>query len=86
MRWRNNNIRETPQRNGRDTTSLDGIITRGRTWTGSYQVNSDCTGSLNASNNSGTGSEDFVITNGGNDVQFIESDSGTNITGSAKRQ
>jgi hypothetical protein len=72
---------------GKDTFSFDGSIVRGRTYTGTYTVNSDCTGSLTLTDPAnGTINADFVITNNANELQLVASDNGTNITGSAKRQ
>jgi hypothetical protein len=72
--------------NGHDTISVDGTVTRGRTYVGSYQVNSDCTGSITLGNSTGSATADFVVTNGGNEIQFIQSNPGANVTGFAKRQ
>jgi hypothetical protein len=72
---------------GKDTFSFDGSIVRGRTYTGTYTVNSDCTGSITLSDPTNvTINADFVITNNGNELQLVESDRGSNISGSAKRQ
>lgn len=72
---------------GKDTFSFDGSILRGRTYTGTYTVNSDCTGSITLSDPiNGTIDADFVIVNNGNELQLVAYDNGTNITGSAKRQ
>src|SRR5260370_742853 len=73
--------------NGKDTFSFDGSIVRGRTYTGTYTVNSDCTGSITLSDpTNGTINADVVITNDGNELQLVAYDNGSNITGSAKRQ
>jgi hypothetical protein len=72
--------------NGHDTISVDGSVTRGRSYAGSYQVNSDCTGSITLGNTTGSATADFVVTNGGNEIQFIQSNPGSNVTGFAKRQ
>ncbi len=51
--------------------------------TGTYSVNSDCTGSMNV----GTSlTEDFTIVNGGQEVEFIVSTPGRVMLGSLKKQ
>ncbi|HEV2381606.1 MAG TPA: hypothetical protein VG206_17660 [Terriglobia bacterium] len=51
---------------------------------GTYTVNSDCTGAAHFAD---TGSQvSFVVTANGQQVDFIESDAGTVISGTAKRQ
>jgi hypothetical protein len=68
-----------------DTLSAAGTILR-RTITGSYAVNPNCTGSGQFTDNFGlTVHLDFVITNRGDEFQFIQTDPGTVFTGAAKR-
>src|SRR5260370_10818185 len=63
---------------GKDTFSFDGSILRGRTYTGTYTVNSDCTGSLTLSDpTNGTIDADFVIVNNGNELQLVAYDNGS---------
>jgi hypothetical protein len=50
-------------------------------------VNSDCSGSLTTMSKAvGTANYDFVLTNGRNQIQLIEADNGTNVTGQATKQ
>jgi len=58
-----------------------------RTLTGTYTVNSDCTGSFTYTDNLGnSASINLVIIGGGTEIQFLETDSGTTISGNAKPQ
>jgi hypothetical protein len=71
----------------KDTLTLDGGTTQSETYTGTYKMNSDCTGSLTA-NSPGAGVSlgfDFVMTANGNEMQMVNTN-GTNITASAKKQ
>jgi hypothetical protein len=71
---------------GSSTLNVDGGITS-RTLTGTYMVNSDCTGSLKYKDNLGnSGSINMVIIGSGTEIQFLETDSGTVISGNAKPQ
>lgn len=71
---------------GAETASLNGDIFP-RNYTGTYKVNSDCTGSATTIDSSGvTTSCDFVIVAGGREVQVIEADAGTVIVGCLKQQ
>jgi|KBSMisStandDraft_5_1062788.scaffolds.fasta_scaffold1202849_2 hypothetical protein len=71
---------------GTDTLSAVGTILH-RTITGSYTITPACTGSFTFSDNFGqTVNVDFVATGGGAELQFIQTDAGTVITGSAKQQ
>ncbi len=65
------------------TASVNGTIFRGVTATGTYTVNSDCTGSATQAN--GTQHFDFVVSPDGSRVYWIETDSGTVLSGSAVR-
>jgi hypothetical protein len=72
---------------GIDTTSTNGVITRNRKYSGTYTVGSNCTGSLVfSSGNQVLANMDFVLTNSGKTVKFIQSDTGTIITGTAELQ
>ncbi len=74
---------------GSDVSSFGGHIIR-RTLTGTYQVNSDCTGKLEFLSSvtipphSAPG--DFVIVNGGDEFFIINSEEGVTANGVGKRQ
>ena len=72
---------------GSDTFSDDATILQGNL-SGSYTVNSDCTGSMkfaDAANNEKF-IADFTIVSGGREVDFISTGTGDIITGTAKLQ
>jgi hypothetical protein len=73
---------------GTDTVNLDGTPTRGRKFTGTYTVNSDCTGATSLKDASGNvlANLDLVITNGGKDVALVDYDTDTILSGTAKLQ
>lgn len=72
---------------GKETDSFSGTVIRSDTYAGSYTVNSDCTGTLTTNSQTvGTSIYDFVLTNNGNTLQMVEADSGTNVSGSARKQ
>jgi hypothetical protein len=73
---------------GTDTVSDGAVITRGRQLSGVYTVNANCTGSLTlvAPNGNTLGHLDLVITNNARNVNFIQADNGTAITGTAQQQ
>jgi hypothetical protein len=64
------------------TLSANGDISRGVTVTGTQSLNRDCTGSLVQSDGS---HYDFVASPDGSRVNWIETDSGTVITGTEVR-
>jgi hypothetical protein len=66
------------------TTSDGAVITRWVPFSGIYSVNpTDCTGNATLS----TGVHvDFVMTNNSQNINFIQTDSGTQIAGTAQRQ
>lgn len=64
------------------TLSVNGTIHSGVTVTGTYTVNSDCTGSHTESDGS---HYDFVVTTEGNTASWIEVDSGTVVSGTEVR-
>ena len=73
---------------GNDTTSVNGEILR-RSYTGSYQVNENCTGSISFALPAPRTFDvhfDFVIAEGGDSVQFIQTDPGTDLRLEARRQ
>jgi hypothetical protein len=72
---------------GTDTVSDGAVITRGRQYSGTYNVNNDCTGSAVFLNgNTPLAHMDFVITNNGKNLNFIQTDNGTDIAGTAQQQ
>jgi len=73
---------------GADTVSNNESITRGRQYNGSYTVNDNCTGAAVFKDSGGKtlANMDFVISGSGREVDFIESDQGTNIAGNARQQ
>ena len=64
------------------TLSVNGTIHSGVTVTGTYTVNSDCTGSHSESDGA---HYDFVVTPDGNTASWIEVDSGTVVSGTEIR-
>jgi len=71
---------------GSDTLSAVGTILH-RTITGTYSITPACTGTFSFTDNFGqTVHVDFVAIDGGAELQFIQTDPGTVITGAAKRQ
>lgn len=73
---------------GIETVSNDEAITQGLQFTGSYTVSDDCRGSAVFKDRSGRtlANYDFVITSNGRQIEFIETDQGTNIAGTATQQ
>jgi hypothetical protein len=70
---------------GADTLSAAGTILR-RTITGSYTVNAACTGQFTFTDNfAQTIHADVVLVHDGAEIELIETDPGTVITGNAKR-
>jgi hypothetical protein len=70
---------------GYGMASIDGGIID-RTWSGTYQMRSDCAGSATINSNLGVSvSVVFVTFNDGKDLQFLETDAGTVMTGTARR-
>ena len=66
------------------TSASNGTISTGDTVTGTYTVNSDCTGS--AAFTTGGGTFTFVIVNGGDEAMVIQTDPGNTITYDVKKQ
>jgi hypothetical protein len=70
-----------------DTSSQNGVITRNRALSGTYQVGPSCSGSLALISGGQTvGNIDFVLLNNGQSAKFIQTDSGTAISGVAEKQ
>jgi hypothetical protein len=71
---------------GAETDSSNGDIFK-RTYSGTYTVNSDCTGSEVTLDNFGkTVKCNFVIVAGGREIQAIETDNNTAVVGCLKQQ
>jgi uncharacterized protein (TIGR03437 family) len=71
---------------GADTISVGGTVVS-RTVSGSYTVNSDCTGSATFTDTLGNSANlDLFVANGGTQVQFIQTDSGFVLSGAARQQ
>jgi hypothetical protein len=74
---------------GHDTTSVNGNIIR-RTFSGTYVVNPDCTGSITVTFITGTpgrvSPSDFVIVDDGKGLLLINTNAGEVILGSARKQ
>jgi hypothetical protein len=69
-----------------ETDSINGTIVR-RTITGTYTVNPDCTGTVTFTDNfHQTTHLDFVAVKDRDELQFLQTDSGTVTTGIAKKQ
>ena len=80
----------TPDGNGNltgsDTVSNDGAIGH-RTFTGSYSVNANCSGSAKFQFSDGmNASMDLFLGNGGKSVNFIDTDNNVIVTGNATAQ
>jgi hypothetical protein len=72
---------------GADTLNVDGSVNRGRKYTGTYTINSDCTGSMIFQvSATGTNNFDIVLTDNGKEVKLVETDQNTMITGTAHQQ
>jgi hypothetical protein len=71
---------------GADTVSFDGSIAK-RQYTGTYTVNSDCTGSLSFKDANGTATNfDFVLANDGKEVNLVQTDPSWIVTATLKKQ
>jgi hypothetical protein len=70
------------------TVSLNGAIVPNRTSSGSYVVNSDCTGSLSLQlpPPAGASNSSFVIVDHGKELRLINTGNGRVLAGNAKRQ
>ena len=70
------------------TVSLNGNIILSRTSTGTYTVNSDCTGSLAVTlpPPAGLSQSDFVIVDNGKELRLINTGNGRVLVGNARKQ
>lgn len=68
-----------------ETVSVDGLITR-RKYNGTYNVNSDCSGSLSARkpDDGSQFSADLIVSDSGKEISVIQTDDGTVVSGIAK--
>ena len=73
---------------GVETTSQGESIARATPYTGTYTVNDDCTGTMIFLNSQGKviANMDIVVTNNAKEIEMIETDDGTNISGRAQQQ
>jgi hypothetical protein len=71
---------------GFDTSVVGGQADPLETFTGSYKVKEDCSGTFKLNTTeSGILHAYFTIDSGGNEIEFVDTDPGTSIAGSAKR-
>lgn len=74
---------------GSDTYSFDGTIGK-RTYTGTYTMNADCTGSatlqLTIGNSTGSVHGDIVAVDGAREIEFVETDTNYILSGTFKKQ
>jgi hypothetical protein len=70
------------------TVSLNGAVTQNRTGSGTYIVNSDCTGSLSVQipPRVEPSTSNFVIVDRGRELRLINTGNGRILAGNAKRQ
>lgn len=75
----------TGQLTGTLSTSVDGTITSDESITGTYSISSNCTGTVTLTGST-TGTADFalVVVDGGKQLMFVQSDSGTVVSGLAQ--
>jgi hypothetical protein len=71
---------------GSETNSNLGTPRRSQTYTGTYTMNSDCTGSLVFKLSNAPTNYDIVVVPAKNEVYLIESESGITMTGTAALQ
>lgn len=74
---------------GSDTYSFDGTIGK-RTYTGTYTMNPDCTGSatlqITVGNATGSVHGDFVAVNNAREINFVQTDANYILSGTFKKQ
>jgi hypothetical protein len=73
---------------GTDTVNIDGSVTRNRQFTGTYTINTNCSGTINLVDAQGKqiANLDLVIADAGKEVVLVGYDSGAILNGSAKLQ
>ncbi len=69
-----------------ETNSIFGNVKRNATYTGTYTVNNDCSGSMVFQYSGGASNYDFVFIQATNQLHLIESDQGVTISGTATAQ
>ncbi len=69
---------------GTQTINLDGTPSRGVSFAGTYNINADCTGTMNI--DSGNSNFDLVVTSGGKEISLVDYDPNFMLTGTAKLQ
>jgi hypothetical protein len=69
---------------GSKTKSENGTITQGVTFTGTYSVNSDCTGSATITNSDGDVRHVDLVILKNHEINWIQTDDGRAATGDAK--
>lgn len=71
-----------------ESASFDGYVQRNQNYSGTYTINADCTGTATFTDSSGKtiANFDLVLSNGGKDIQMVETDADTMISGTAKLQ
>ena len=71
---------------GGDTLSVNGVILR-RTYTGTYNINPDCTGTTTFNDSLGNVfHQDIVVMNSANSIAVVETDNGVTLAYTAQRQ
>ena len=73
---------------GAESTSQGESISKAAPYTGTYAVNDDCTGTMVFKDSKGNliANMDIMITNNAKEIELIETDDGTNISGRAQQQ
>lgn len=73
---------------GTESTSQGESIARSSPYTGTYTVSDDCTGTMIFKDSKGNliANIDIVITNNAKEIEMIETDNGTSISGRAQQQ
>jgi hypothetical protein len=71
---------------GTDAISQNGVVQSGRTYTGSYLVQPNCTGTVTLNYAGQTASFAIAVSNSGDQVSFLQTTNGTVGAGTAMRQ
>jgi hypothetical protein len=70
---------------GAETQNVDGTLVR-RNYTGSYTINSDCTGTMTIQSGTAFAHGDIVLVNGGKELNFVQTDTDIIFSGVMKAQ